>query len=791
MKRFLFIMVWSCFLFAQSPKSLRNRGGIVRGYVLDERDSSPLEYASVILYSEDGKQVLGISTDKEGFFILKGIKRGKYNLEVDFIGYKKKIFPISITKEKRVVRLRYIYLSPASLSIGTVEVKDKKPAIVYKIDKKVVYVNRLMTAKAGTAVDVLREVPSVDVDIEDNITIRGSDKFTLLIDGRPTVMNANDALKTIPADIIEKIEVITNPSAKYDPEGIAGILNIVLKKKHSQGLSGRLGVHAGSFYNAGGLCYLNLKRGMFNNYIAVNVGKRSFPGFLDRVQRIITDTTEHSYGTFERNFMPMGFRGGVDMFFNPENIAGIGGGVSLFKFFMNKELDVYEVYERDSILFKENGVWKAENINYELFSNYTHKFHNNGHKIQAEISYNTNKREGSSIEERYNGNEEVVDGRQTKDYTNKNNLRIKTDYTLPITDSSKFEAGYQANLHKSAVMNVYLTYDTLSKEYIDITKDDSLLKYERDIQSLYTMYNGGFRNFSYQFGLRVEYTYRSMIDTAEVFKMSEFAYFPTIHTSYNFNTNFQVMIGYSRRIHRPHERALDPNIRWMGKSNVRIGNPKLKPEYIDVVEGGFQSYFSSGRMSVNMFFHKVNNLIERIESVYAPGVVLHTSENIGEEYRLGMEGMIRKRFLRIINVSLNMNVRNKRIVEEDSIITGFDWSGAFRMSMGIKGWGGQISIRYNAPTNTSQGERNYYFSLDMAYKQNILKAMAVSLIFRDVLHTANREFMLDNGEVYSHTLFKRAYPFIMLSFEYSFNNFKKKKEPSFRENSGEDFDYIY
>ena len=284
--------------FAQRPGNTGEFNGRISGNVFDAEYREPISYANIVLYkNEDNSQVTGTITDPNGYFQLTNIQPGIYLVEISFMGFQThKIENIKISPADQEFYTGNISLEPIVLEIEGTEIIEERPAISYEIDKKVINVSRQTTSVSGSAVDVLENVPSVDVDIEGNVSLRGSENFTVLIDGRPTILDPSDALQQIPASTIEDIEIITNPSARYDPEGMSGIINVIMKKKSMRGISGIVNMNAGLDDKYGGDFLISSRRGIANMFLSVNYRKYAFPG-TQKVENITSanDTTSYVF----------------------------------------------------------------------------------------------------------------------------------------------------------------------------------------------------------------------------------------------------------------------------------------------------------------------------------------------------------------------------------------------------------------------------------------------------------------------------------------------------------------
>ena len=330
-RKFVLIILFflSANIFAEDTGK-KNNAGSISGYIIDADTKHAISYANVLLFSADSKkQVNGIATDDEGLFVLKENKPGKYYMEIYFIGYNTKtINDINITDNDDNVEMGEIIIIPDLMSIDAIAVEGQRSPVTYQIDKKVINVNEQLTASSGTAVDVLENVPSVTVDIDGNVSLRGSSNFMVLIDGRPTIMDANDALQQISAASLENIEIITNPSAKYNPEGTAGIINLVMKKNERHGFNGMVEGNGGYKNRYGSQFILNYKKDFYQ--ITFDVGYNQRTSYGDEVERYITtlngsSSFRNSSGSSNRGGNHTRIRGELGLQLSPMDFIAFGG----------------------------------------------------------------------------------------------------------------------------------------------------------------------------------------------------------------------------------------------------------------------------------------------------------------------------------------------------------------------------------------------------------------------------------------------------------------------------------
>ena len=780
-------------------------GGLVTGTVFDFESKHTIEYANIVLLSPmDSSLINGTITDANGIFSLSGIQPGKYIVEVRFIGYKYESFDIEITSDKQNLDLGEIFIKPDALELNDVVVQGERSPISYQIDKKVIDVDKIQTVMSGNAADVLQNVPSVTVDIEGNVSLRGSVNFTVLIDGRPSIMNSQDAQQQIPASSIQNIEIITNPSAKYDPEGTAGIINIILKKNENLGLSGVINANVGLHEKYGGDFLFQYRTSNLIYMLGMDYNKRIFPGnSISEDTYISQNSTSYlnSNGESEWGRIGFGIRGGIEFNFTENDFINLAVRYGTREGNQNSNLN-YDNWSSNSIDTlsyinmtdrMRDGEYAGSNLTY------IHKFGENNHEIKGEFNYRYNDGDESTLTESID-NGFILDGKKTTEFGPSNELEAKIDYTLPISDVRKFEAGYEAEFENSDENNALYLYDSLTTNYQQQYEFSNSVNYINNYQGFYSTYTDQFGDFGLQGGLRAEYTYRiiNLINESDEFVIDRWDYFPTIHTSYKFTEGSQMMASYTRRIQRPHGWELEPFLTWVDANNVRIGNPELLPELIDSYEAGIQTFIGSVNLSVELYHRITNNKIDRIRSVYEEdeNVSLNTVANIGKDFATGSELMLLFDPLEFWNANYMANVYNYRIegvlYDEPFERQSFNWStrlnNMFKITSNTQL---QINFNYNSPGVSSQGTWEGFFTADVSVKQDLFeRLLSLTLQVRDLFGTAKHEFSSSGPDFYSYNYFERESPMVILNARINLNNFKPKRENGEMENSnngGEEF----
>lgn len=768
-----------------------SKDGIVKGLVIDKQTNKAVMFANAVLFSDrDSSVIAGIVAGEDGKFELPNLKYGNYYLEVDFIGYyKKTISNIKVNKKNKIKDLGTILLNQSAASIDEVEITGERNFVEYKIDRKVINISKNINASGGTIVDALENAPSLQVDIDGNVSMRGSSNFIVLIDGKPSVLDANDILQQIPASSVESVEIITNPSVKYDPDGTTGIINIIMKKEHRSGFSGivNTSIGTGDKYSADFLLNYRVKK--FNFYIGANYGDRTYSSTGNSLRETnVGDTVNFLSSVSERshNRNYYSLKGGLDYSINDKNIISASGKYGYFGFEMitgsqNKE---YSLPISTSLYSENIGTYEVSG---ELFSgtiDFTHKFNKKGHEIYASAEYSG--RLGglnNLVTENITNNDfsEIINTSIYKSFQNREKkiIRLKLDYSYPINEKMKLEAGLQSRLRTTP--GDYILENYISNTWV---KDDALSNdflYERNIYSAYSTLSGGLLGIEYMLGVRGEYTDRIIEQktSGNSYPYTFLDFFPSLHLTKKLSETQQLQASYSRRVNRPRHWYLNPFPTYSDAYSENIGNPELLPEYIDSYELSYNKRIKSSSFNINAYYRKTNNKITRVQNLMADGRILNTFENLNNETALGTELSGNIQLMKWWTLYANANIYNYNIendgVSGDLQSTNYDvrLNTTFLFSKNSRL---QINGIYNAPTVTSQGNREGFYYVGAAYKQEFLKRK-LSVIFkvRDIFQTGNYIYNIEGDGFTSHGERIRESPVFTLSLSYKINNYKKKR----------------
>ncbi|MCY1719858.1 TonB-dependent receptor [Prolixibacteraceae bacterium Z1-6] len=767
-----------------------NEDGVVKGKIFDGKSKEPIEYATVALYQkEDDSVVTGTITNENGEFQIKGLKPGSFYIEVSFLGYENKRFnDVSIERAREVIDLGPIDLGASPTEIEAIDVVSQRQSVEYKIDKKIVSVGSQMTSASLSAVEVLENVPSIRVDIEGNVSLRGSTGFTVLIDGKPTIMEPSDVLRQTPASTIENIEIITNPSAKYQPDGTGGIINIITKKNRMQGVQGLFNAKGGSFGMKGGDFLLNYRKNKLNFNLGADYNDRPFPGTSFSERRTTaedgTTTVIKAYGDDKRGFEMMGLRGGLDWDITEKDVFTVGFRVGDFNMYSNSTLDYIttEIPDKGEEL-RELSMNEGTRggTYYSLTTNYTHKFEEKGHEFAAQLNYRYRKGDESSENILKDGMNYVTSGTKTTEFGPSGQWELRLDYTKPLGDDNRLEAGFQGR--RSTSEDEIELYFWQNGGFEIQPDKGNITEYDRNIMALYSTFNGNAGKFGYQLGLRGEYTYRDITTQRDNqnYTIDRFDLFPTAHFSYQLTEENQLMGSYSRRIDRPRGYYLEPFITWEDMFNVRQGNPDLLPEYIDALEAGYLKSWDKTQLSFEGFYRVKHNKVERIQSVYDDGILLTTFANVGTDYSTGGEFMFTTPLYKWWEINIMGDFYDYRIkgvkYDEPFERSSFNWSARMSNTFRIKkNMQLQFDGNYNSATITSQGRTEDFYMLNAAYRVDLFDRKVSAVVqVRDIFNTGNRVSITKDPDFYNYTERTRNAPMFSFTLSYRLNNFMQKR----------------
>ncbi|MBA6155256.1 TonB-dependent receptor [Tenacibaculum sp. S7007] len=650
MKNILLILLtaFSVNLMAQMPKSNLPKPGLVSGKVIDQATKEPLPYVNIIIKDTANKILTGGITNDNGTFSIKNIPEGNNLVEIQFIGYKTVTKPIAINNKRRRVNLGTIALTEDSTTLDEVEVRAETSTVTQKVDRKVINVGKDLTSAGATASELLNNVQSVSVDSQSgNISLRGNENVRVLVDGRPTNIPASQLLKQIPSTSIKSVELITNPSAKYNPEGMSGIINIVLNKNANMGFNGSIntGVEAGHFvrYNAG--TNMNYKTGnvnFFGNY-GYRGGERYNFGFVN---------SESNYQDFiftndnQSHLLKLG----ADIYLDDKNTLSFYTTQNWFDSDASGRSLIFD--ENDVLTNNAPNSQTSDSHNQTYNVNYKRDFKKKGHNIEFEATYSINK---SPQFLRNNDLLNTTNG--TLNYFNdinneRNNTLINIDYTNPISKNGKLELGFEyrvdgtENTNITNQQRVDITTNPIS--FVDLGNSD--FTYDRDIYSGYVNYAHKLGKVNMQLGARLEQfeiegvfngldesgQLRSEKVTDEIFTV-----YPSAFFTYNPNDKDQFQLSYSKRVDRPSIQQVNPIREWSTPLITSVGEETLRPQFTNSIEFNYTRKVKGGSITLGSFYRNITDVINRVTTLdkdnVNPEAQLLTFRNFDDTDSYGLE----------------------------------------------------------------------------------------------------------------------------------------------------------
>ena len=766
----------------------------VKGQVIEEETGTPMGYANVAIFAAaDSAVVGGIMTADNGSFEIKNLLPGKYYLTVNFIGFAKKSMPVQIAVAKPLTDIGIIKLKSSDQKIKEVEVVAEKQRVEFKIDRRVVNVSQNIIATGGTAVEVLENTPSIQTDFEGNVTLRGSSNFTVLIDGKPSVVKGSDALRQLPAGSIDKIEIITNPSAKYDPDGDSGIINVVMKRQLKDTFSGLINMTAGFNDKYRGDANFTYRTKKWDFVLGADFSDMTTKGTRDMLQKITSGDTLTSRQTLSdgtQYHKGHNIKGGIDYMFNSNTSIGFTGTIGSMEHGdanLGHQNTTYNLGIPSTYLYQDNS--SSRNSKYWSGNlNFMHKFNDKGHELQGifyfsgengdditnQIDYNTDSNWNPIVKDpyKYRSNESPVE----------NDYRLKLDYSLPFNENDKLEIGYQGRYVKSLEDFLFEEYNYLTANWVNNPKYSSIVNFSQYIHALYGTFSHTNKGFSYQAGLRTEYTNRELISqgTNTTYTFKRFDFFPTLHLSQKFTGEYELQASYSRRLNRPEGFMLEPFPSFMDPYNIRIGNPNLTPEYAGSYELTLLKHFNTSFVSLEGYYRHTQDLMTRIQTLGTDGIMYHTMANMNNDYSLGSELMINyeiKPGMRLVASGTLYNYWLKGAINGISVdqqSTNFD--GKLNLDAKLaKNTRFQLMGIYRGPTVSAQGSRYAMYWANASLKQDLFKnKLSATLQIQDIFGTMKFGGSSSGTNFENQFTFKRESQIVQLTLSYRLNNFKTK-----------------
>jgi outer membrane receptor protein involved in Fe transport len=789
--------------------------GKIKGIVRDSISQSPIEFATISLYRTD-KLVGGCLSDISGNFVLPELQPGNYRLKIDFIGYRAKEVPVELSfKEGTEKYIGEIALGSTSILLNEAEIVANKSVMASNIDKKVFLADQLMTSQAGTASDVLSNVPSVTTDADGKASLRGSENVTILIDGRPSGL-AGTNLSQLPANIIHSIEVITNPSAKYDPDGTSGIINIILKKNARQGFSGQTTIGAGAgLINdaklANGNVQLNYQTEKFNISSNATLRYDDRPSYSSSYREVtlpdnpngIPTAYYRQKGEFNDKNLTGNVRLGLDYTPNEKNTFSVAAtyGATQRENITHLEYLTLNTDQSLSALSIRTGEEDKPNQTLDLNANFRHEFGKPKHFISLDVFNSASSNDGSANykQQVYNTDYTPQNILPTLQHdiplSSQNTTTAQLDFSYPMGKGSLLELGAKTQIRTNDNDYRLQLFDYTTNSYVDNLLRSNHFVYDENIYALYATVATKLEKFGYKLGLRAEQVvaHGDLLTTNEAFDNDYFSLFPTANLSYELNSKQQIQLSYSRRINRPQPQNLNPFADISDPLNIRMGNPYLQPEYVNSFDLGYAQQFADNKYSIttSLYYRRTDNSFVRTLSV-SNGINPATgdstalllvqmnnagySDNYGLEFALNATPSNALSFNFSTNVFRNdLNTEGLEVGQSSSLIMAtFKLIASYKLPAGFDV---QLSGFANTPRNTPQGRVKTMGSGEVSIRKKIMKGKGtLNLTINDIFNTQRFAVRAEDTELTQEFWRKRETRLANLSFTYRFGKNEQKKK---------------
>ncbi len=818
MKRYIILTLLSFIIFPSFALQT------IRGKIVDGTTRKPLDFVNIVLTKEGTTMpAAGVISDEDGQFELPSVADGKYVLRISFVGYQSIDMPLKVSSKE--LNMGVIRLFEDSKSLSEIEVVGQGTQMRFEIDKKVFSVDQNIASAGGSATEVLENIPSVEVDNEGNISLRNSSNVEVWINGKPsglTEENRAQILQQMPAESLESVEVMTNPSAKFNPEGTSGIINLVMKKDRKGGYFGSASLGtmwsqgAVPGYNAG--LNLNYNSGRVDAYVNLGYRRMNFlgGGRTDRYNldanrdtlNILQQTNRNGFG-----YQGMFTRAGVDYHISRKHSVGLsgfgmigsGGGNSTMDYSLTNwaTQDTLRAYWRDnSSLNKRPGM--------NLTLDYKWEIDSKGSNLMSSISYsNFNMKSEETYLQRENLTEDTT-AFIVQDHQGQNEQwQYKLDYTQKFTENDRLELGWQSTIQDRFGPNS--ANDKLTD--LPLHSYFNEFKYDEQVHAAYITYGSRIKNLSLQGGLRTEYFWRHPVnrtkDNSGTIKNDDYGasgdwqFFPSFFASYSLPKNNEIQVNASRRVSRPRGRQINPFRDYSDSTNISYGNLELSPVYSTVAELNYLKLWDKHSISSGLYYRFTDDVIQRVSFMNDDQVMETSYMNISKSTNAGFEFVVKNNLFKILNLTSSLNVYYNKLdssVYKNPYNPGilirtpeqqdFTWSGRVMANVILgKNTYGQLTGYYSAPRLIAQGSQTASYAMDLGLRQSFFeRKLNLNFTVRDIFNTRKRSSVTWGENFYQRSERFSSGRMIGLTATWNFGNMKPKNNMKKQQGGDEGFD---
>jgi hypothetical protein len=813
--RFLILLAIAFCIGSQVLEAETNNTGKINGRLIDRETKNVLDYVNVTLYKKGSTKPYKVTiSDSKGTFAFSDVAIGSYSLEIGFIGYLSynKIIELSAGNE---LNLGDILLKTDSKLLNTVEVKGIRSNMKLEIDKKTFSVDQSIAAAGANASDILKDIPSVEVDAEGTISLRNSESVTVWINGKPSGLtsdNRGQVLEQMPAENIDRVEIITNPSAKFSPEGSAGIINIILKKERKSGYYGSLsaGINSPWGKNFGG--NINYSSTTLDAYANIGLRDDEHDGYGSSKRQIYLPDTSYLNSNTKMNRGGNGLfmRTGFDYHLNKKHTLSLSGFAMDGSHNSNNDITYDYLDKSNNLSKKQKRVSKSDtkHNNYNITMDYLWEIAE-GHSLQASLSHGKqiNTENDTYDQTSYDSTEKIIN----KSYqiqtgpSNSEDWDFKADYSKKFSERWKLEAGvsseWQHKYSDNDIFNGIANGDDWT--ILSIPDVSSGFDYDEQENAIYGTLTGKINSkFGYQLGLRGEQTivsfYATDINGADTpVGKKYFDFFPTIFINYNIAEGSDLQINYSKRINRPRGRQINPFVDISDSTSIKSGNPDLNPEYAHSFEINYMKNGQKHTFSSSVYYRMTDHVIQNIQYM-ENGIMYQKPSNVTNSTASGLELVSKDKIIKTFETTSTVNLyystmeaftyRNYKYEGTN----GFSWNARINGTMIFsKGFSGQISGSYSAPKILAQGKNEGFYTMDLGLRKSFFDSkIQVSINAKNILNSFKMENSTWGQGFYQETSNHYFGRDIRLNLTWNFGNLKPKQKPKRRieENSENSID---
>ena len=803
-------LLFTIAIAAQRPSGTRGlKSGkkiTIKGTLIDAETQQILEFATISVHAlKDSSLIGGGVTDIEGKFAVESPSPNIY-LALDFIGYKTTtITDIPMPDKAKIIDMGTISLSASGVNLDDIEITAERSETTFALDKEVFTVGKDLANRGGTAQEILDNVPSVTVDVEGNVSLRGSENVRILIDGKPSGLigiGESGGLRSIPSNLISQIEVVTNPSAKYEAAGTAGIINIVLKKDKRTGFNGSFEMTLGNptQYGAGG--NINYRSGKVNWFASYNLQYRESPGsgvayqnYFQGDSTLITQIDRD----MSRSGISHNMRFGADYFLTDNQTL-----TASLNYRLGDDDNTNTISYRDMTVpgtlsptdriipsFNDPYTLRTDDeledeSKHEYSLDYRKKFAEKGRSLSGRASFQDNGETEQSILTNQLYQSGISLGNITKEQISTNDENetrtlVQLDYKHPIGKDGKIEVGGQTSLRK--IRNDFAVSEKEGEDFIEIAERTNDFQYNEDVHAAYLIYGSKLNKWSYEVGLRSEYSIvkTELLQTNEVNDRDYFGLFPSAFINYDLQSGQSIQLSYSRRIQRPRFWDLNPFFSFTDERNFFSGNPNLDPEYTDSYETQYIKIWDSGNIGGSIYYRHTEDARQRIKEVDpVEGTSITIPVNLATQDNIGLEMLFSYSGIKWLRLDGNANVFRSQTEGEyngqNFDVDTYSWTG--RLTSRFTFWDGadfQVRTNHRAGRETQQGTRGAVTSLDLGFTKDLLnKNLTLTLSVRDLFNSRKRIYERFGPDFYEDGEFQWRNRSASLTVNYRINMKKQR-----------------